>query len=349
MSMQPTATRYFLGANSQFGFYSLYDQFAAAPQDTLHIIKGGPGTGKSTFMKRIGKAAEEHGFNVEYILCSGDPNSLDGVYIPALHQGWADGTAPHVLEPKYFGISGTYINLGQFCHTEKLIPCADSIPQITTAYRQCYQKAYAYLGAAGKLLETKTIDDTDIPPRIRKRARAKIKKELSYASEDSAPPIKRFLRAISCQGSHFLSDTLNSFCDRLYVLESDYNLDSIFFEEILKEANRRKIHYILCPSPLNPQQTESVLFPSLRLCFSASKPEFSGKVWTIHLDSYLNVIDKAELKKREKLLHPLMDTAVFHLSQAKQLHDQLESCYRPALDTEALNRYTDQVLDRLFH
>ena len=79
---------YFLGANSRDGFASLYSGFAAGEGDRLHIIKGGPGTGKSGFMKKLGAAAERRGLDVEYVLCSGDPDSLDGVYIPALKQGW---------------------------------------------------------------------------------------------------------------------------------------------------------------------------------------------------------------------------------------------------------------------
>ena len=107
--------RYFLGANSEDGFASLYGGFAAAGDDRLHIIKGGPGTGKSGFMKRIGAAAEKAGLDVEYVLCSGDPDSLDGVYIPELRQAWVDGTAPHVGEPRCFGADADYVNLGQFC------------------------------------------------------------------------------------------------------------------------------------------------------------------------------------------------------------------------------------------
>ena len=117
----PTKTYYFLGANSELGFYSLYDQFCSDTNDTLHIIKGGPGTGKSTFMRRIGKAAEDRGLDVEYILCSGDPASLDGVYLPDLHIGWADGTSPHVLEPQQFGTSAIYEDLGRFCKTKELL------------------------------------------------------------------------------------------------------------------------------------------------------------------------------------------------------------------------------------
>lgn len=47
------SVRFFLGANSGDGFYSLYDNFACAPGDRLHLIKAGPGCGKSTFMKSL--------------------------------------------------------------------------------------------------------------------------------------------------------------------------------------------------------------------------------------------------------------------------------------------------------
>ena len=108
---------WFLGSNSEHGFHSLYDGFCAGDGDFLRVIKGGPGTGKSSFMRAIGRAAEEAGHEVEYILCSGDPDSLDGVYIPDLHTGYADGTAPHILDPAVFGADGDYLNIGEHCST----------------------------------------------------------------------------------------------------------------------------------------------------------------------------------------------------------------------------------------
>ena len=87
---------YFLGSNSYKGFWSLYDEFVNLPEiRRLYIIKGGPGCGKSTFMKTIADAVKEAGYDVERILCSADPDSLDGIYIPALHIAYVDGTAPH--------------------------------------------------------------------------------------------------------------------------------------------------------------------------------------------------------------------------------------------------------------
>ena len=77
---------FFLAANSGQGFTSLYDGFPGEGQ-FLHIIKGGPGTGKSGFMRRIREAAQARGLDTVSILCSGDPDSLDGLLVPALGLG----------------------------------------------------------------------------------------------------------------------------------------------------------------------------------------------------------------------------------------------------------------------
>ena len=80
---------FYLGANSPTGFYSLYDQLLEPEQaETIYILKGGPGCGKSSLMRRVAQA-------VEYIACSGDPDSLDAVVFPALNTAIVDGTAPH--------------------------------------------------------------------------------------------------------------------------------------------------------------------------------------------------------------------------------------------------------------
>lgn len=95
--MQTNGTiRYFLGANSPQGFYSLYDQLIDPAQArAIYILKGGPGCGKSSLMRRVAQRAEEMGEHVEYIHCSGDPDSLDAILLPARKTAIADGTAPH--------------------------------------------------------------------------------------------------------------------------------------------------------------------------------------------------------------------------------------------------------------
>lgn len=99
MTTEPQV-RFYLGANSPAGFYSLYDQLIDPAQAAdILILKGGPGCGKSTLMKRVARQAEERGLDVEYIPCSGDPESLDAIVLPQKKAAIVDGTAPHGTAP----------------------------------------------------------------------------------------------------------------------------------------------------------------------------------------------------------------------------------------------------------
>ena len=95
--MQPL--HFFLGANSEEVFFSLYEQLLDGRFDDLLILKGGAGSGKSTFMRRVGAAVERTGERVVYINCSGDPDSLDGAIFLDRRAAIVDGTAPHGTAP----------------------------------------------------------------------------------------------------------------------------------------------------------------------------------------------------------------------------------------------------------
>ena len=89
-------TNFFLGANSGAGFQSLSEDFVSPEKNyDVMLLKGGPGVGKSSFMKHIARQAEAAGEDVEYIWCSGDPDSLDAVRLPRVGILAVDGTSPH--------------------------------------------------------------------------------------------------------------------------------------------------------------------------------------------------------------------------------------------------------------
>lgn len=95
MKSQKKALRFFLGVNTPQGFVSRFDRISDKTGGwRTFIIKGGPGSGKSTLMKKI--AEELKGEDLELIHCSSDFNSLDAVICPARKFAIADGTAPHV-------------------------------------------------------------------------------------------------------------------------------------------------------------------------------------------------------------------------------------------------------------
>ena len=71
-------------------------------------------------MRDIGNKAIQSGYNVEFHHCPSDPNSIDGVVIDELRIGIVDGTAPHIIDPKFPGLTDMIVNLGQFIDVELL-------------------------------------------------------------------------------------------------------------------------------------------------------------------------------------------------------------------------------------
>ena len=78
-----------------------------------HIFsRGGPGTGKSTLMKRAAKACSRRGRPHRADLLLFRRRFSRRRHFPDLKRCIADGTAPHVLEPQFPGVSDVIVNLG---------------------------------------------------------------------------------------------------------------------------------------------------------------------------------------------------------------------------------------------
>lgn len=86
---------YFASANTCKGFVSFFD-YIINDAKRIYIIKGGPGCGKSTFIKKMGEELLEFGFDIDFIYCPSDMNSLDGIFIHGVDFAVIDGTPPHV-------------------------------------------------------------------------------------------------------------------------------------------------------------------------------------------------------------------------------------------------------------
>ena len=142
-------THFFAGANSGDGFQNLFSEIVDL-EDTydLMVLKGGPGVGKATFMREIGRSMEEAGTPVEYLWCSGDPDSLDGVVLPELRCAVVDGTSPHVVEPRYPAAVDRYVDLGRFYDLTAAKAAAEEVKAHPRAYKAAYIRAYHHLKAA---------------------------------------------------------------------------------------------------------------------------------------------------------------------------------------------------------
>ncbi len=88
----------FFGAATINGSFD-YIENLTANVGKRYFIKGRPGTGKSTFLRRIAESAASAGFNAEVYHCAFDPNSLDMVILRELDLCLFDSTSPHEYFP----------------------------------------------------------------------------------------------------------------------------------------------------------------------------------------------------------------------------------------------------------
>ncbi len=91
--------RRFFGTLTADGAVNYIDELTEDIQKR-YFIKGRPGTGKSTFLKRLSAGAREQGFDIEEYYCSFDKNSLDMVVIRELSVCVFDSTSPHEKFPE---------------------------------------------------------------------------------------------------------------------------------------------------------------------------------------------------------------------------------------------------------
>lgn len=84
----------FLGAATAYGAID-YIENITENIGKRYFIKGRPGTGKSTFMRKIANKAIQNGFDVSCYHCAFDPKSIDMVVVKELDVCLFDSTAPH--------------------------------------------------------------------------------------------------------------------------------------------------------------------------------------------------------------------------------------------------------------
>ncbi len=118
--MKGKIRKIFPGANTSNGFYSYFDYIIPKDVNRIFCLKGGPGVGKSSLMKKVARDFVEKGYDVEVFPCSSDPSSLDAVVIEKLKVVLLDATAPHIVDPKIPGAIDEIVNFGDFWNMDNL-------------------------------------------------------------------------------------------------------------------------------------------------------------------------------------------------------------------------------------
>lgn len=316
--------RYFGSANSYNGFYSLFGEiFSRKKFERTFILKGGPGTGKSTFMKKLAKMADDRGAAVEYYYCSSDINSLDGVIMELQGKKFAiiDGTAPHENDAVYVGAADEIVNLGDGIDYDWIRQYRERIITLSDQKSAAYKNAYSYLKVAGEC-------DKCI-------CKAKMR---NFDSKTADKYICNLRDLIDCKEKDKEERKfISSFGKNAY---RSFDLDA---EEIIKIGGNRKeaillISYInenlrcgfkeVFSTPLNIQYADALRFnKKVAIIYDADEGEQNA---TIYFDQSPSATENVRVMLN--IYNDSMDEAVRWFGIASDIHFRLEEIYQKCMD-----------------
>ncbi len=321
---------YFPGANTGLGFFSRFDGILA-PWSKPHykyILKGGPGVGKNTLMRKVARRAADAGYDVEEFRCASDPDSLDAIRVPALGLILLDGTAPHSIDPSLPGIEGEILDLGRFVKKDVFYTHRAELEELFTENKACYRKAYALLSAARALhADALTEAEAVLDPAA---VTTYIAEHLPCAQAGEHRAL--FTASATPRGIIDYSEThLPKNCTRV---------TGIVGEAVLWAAERH----------IEGKQAE--------ICYGFIDPVRPYSIVTE--ESSLAVTDTGDTLERlckaplsahaiycHKTSRALAEKASTVLANALSLHDRIEAIYRPFVDYDHVNRESEVLLDRL--
>ena len=351
---------FFFGANNKYGYCSLYKELYSPYTEGTHLIlKGGPGTGKSTLMKRVADKLEKNGYYVERGFCSADPNSLDVVLAPEINFSILDGTAPHTIDPTLPGVTEHIVDLSVAWNKTSLQSHTKEIAELSRANSLQHKKCTDFLKVASQF-EKETVSlcltfvDEEKLLRYAKRLANRIIPERKCIEKGKIN--KRFLSAISPYGVAVQHETIVALSEKIITIEDDFGAVAPFIIEYISNVavlNGYDVYQCFCP--LFPtSKIEHIIIPELKITF------FTENSYHYSIDDGEKVVhasrfyikekyyaNKEKLSLQKKAKNELINEAVKKMALAKDIHDKLEEYYIHATDFEVVNNISEQILSSL--
>ena len=345
---------FFAAANSAGGFVSFYDRvFAREGIEKRYLIKGGPGTGKSSFMRKVAERATEEGLAVEYYRCSSDPDSLDGIIVEG-RVALLDATAPHEFSPTLAGAVDETVDLGSFWRSSGLEGERDEIKRLSLEKGACYAQAYDILGAVGGLeracrrLVAPLIDHQKLDrmaESILKRLPSGKGGELKVALRDSVG-MKGRVRLDGYERLAHRTVNVNDVC----------GVGDMLLERVLKGALSKGLSVRVSYDPVMPSRVDALLIEDTATAFVIGTPSLEGARAVNMRRAVITGGEESgrirrEYKRLKRLSSQLVGSAVSCLEHAGTAHFALERIYVRHMDFDAESRFcrsfAESVINRL--
>ena len=341
---------FFAAANTEGGFSTLFDEiFSPSVLSRIYILKGGPGTGKSTLMKNIAFTAEAGGEDVEYYYCSSDTDSLDGIILRGRKTAVIDGTAPHVRDPLYPGAVERIVNLGDAFDAAGLEKESEILKLLAEKKHRAYRAGYRYLSAAGALLHQR--DETAGEAFLYAKARAAAERlTLRFSCSEKGEISHRYLSAIGTKGPCHM-DTREKAARTRIVITNPFGLGYAFMNVLYAALLRMGVAATVCFAPPVSTHIEGIYIMSEDVFFYIGEDmETADKKVNIlrFADKDTLAAHRADLRRLEKGIAQMMAGALVCFADAGAFHASAEKIYGKHVDFSKVDAIRDRLMREIF-
>lgn len=345
---------YFAASNSAHGFHSYYPEcFDRENIGRLFAIKGGPGTGKSHFMRAVAAYGEGEGWSAEMIYCSSDPDSLDGVILRRGGEGIAllDATAPHVYEPSRPGFREELVNLGEFWDSKLLLAQKEKIEELNRRKGDAYRRAYRYLEGYGAMDANR---GALVAPYIKEKAVADFAGRLmqGVAEESEFLTHTALMRSVGMRGEVGF-DTYFAQADKIFLIEDCRGSAAVMMEALYRKAAEKKLRVRVSRDPILPEHVDGLFLCGSRIAFAVCEPDACA--YPFRKISMRRFVDTGRMhgvrqavNYAERMRRAMLTGAIEELATVRQIHFEIEAIYIQAMNFDAETAFTKEFCKKLF-
>lgn len=335
---------YFAGANTGDGFVGSYADIANENKlERVYIIKGGPGSGKSTMMCNLAKTAENSGYPVEYYLCGSDPYSLDCVVIDNKITV-LDGTFPHVKDMKYPGAKSTIVDLTK-CWSDSVLEARnEEIINLAAGKSVVYASAYRYLKAADQI----ELDSCGIREKLFDSNKAnafatRFTKKLHKPYHSTGEIKHRYTSGITMRGAVRVQ-TLSDLAKTRYFVKDSFGTSADLMKLIYEKLKFSGYSLTVGHIPLVNTISE-IYIEDASVTISALDLRDDSKIINAERFIFKDLLPKfkGNLKLSAKCREECVNAAKISLKSAAEYHFALEKIYVTSMDFEKLDAITTDL------
>lgn len=308
-------------ANTGEGFVQYFDYINDGTRDGFtFVLKGAPGSGKSTLMRKVGNHFYKKGYNIEFFHCSSDIASLDGVRVAELNIAVVDGTAPHVREAPIPLVDGKIVNLCGYAGETEIKKQKSEIIELLAKKQACFETAYSLIAASKKIEDASRFFESGGA-----FSRDKILSELSLKEKNAEKISNRKLFAGAVTGEGLTNVMTNeSYSEIISAGASDEDI-----ADLVKSINALGYTAVLIMNPLSPRQCEHIAVEGTdKMVTFVRELSREGAELTVERDNILKRAGK-------------------YLDEAKEYHREIEKFYSQNMDFDGLDMCCKDIINQI--